>query len=196
MALLSQTFKFVRAGRRITGVLTAASLVGSVLSLVLSAGYVAASVVGRATSWYRLEGANQFGSFGLLFAFFLGLSYAFRAGAFVRVSALDNRGPRFFQGALVVFRHGLALVLVLVLEHSSWQYFKSVRSVHELTSDTPQIPVYIPAFVMVFGIAVFILEVFSATLLHIAELSFNGMSAGANAEAPSEDLAVSLTDGS
>jgi TRAP-type C4-dicarboxylate transport system permease small subunit len=136
----------------------------SIASLAFGVVYVTVSVIARATNRFTVHGAEEFGSFALVFVFYFGLAQCFRSGAFVRISVLPQHLPTRAQEVIVIARYILAFALVALLEYYIFKVFLQARDTGQLTMDLPQIPIFWPVLGIVIGNGIFCIELLAQSL--------------------------------
>lgn len=135
----------------------------AVLAFLVMPILVAGQVLGR-TFGFSVAGAPEYASYSFAAVSFLGLSYAMKEFAHIRVSFLLD-GSAKLRRIAEVFAHSLGSVLTAYALFIAWQGVGFSLQFNDISQGHDATPLWIPQSVMVIGFGLLFLMIFSRLLV-------------------------------
>lgn len=129
------------------------------LTILITAGVVSRRVLGA-----PLLAVDEISGYLLLAIVFLGLGYTMKAGGHIRSDVLLAHVPAGVRGALEMLATLLALAFTMALLAGAWSIVAEYYRRGTLSFKYLQIPLWIPASLLLVGVAVLLLQLVASLL--------------------------------
>jgi len=139
--------------RILTVVFKTAGLVAGAF-LVIIAILVVAQITGRLVG-IQVVGADEFARYSLAATSFLGLSYAFRMGAHIRVTLLVDRFPNGLRRAFLILALLIGIAIIGYLAFNTVLMVIETWEFKEMSPGQIRYPLWIPQLSMAIGMVLF-----------------------------------------
>ena len=150
--ILRSINKFVEVMPEITASIAGILLVALVIVIFIN-------IMARNLFGWSFEFANEIAGFCLLGIVFLGLAYALKKGAHIKVELVTSFLPEFFKALLLTVAYGFGLVIVMIFFLGTLDFVNNAYKLGLRESTEFATPYFIPGILMPTGLFVFMIRI-------------------------------------